>query len=119
MDGGRDGERQLQGARYLKQLQQHPRLLPGLDPRNGVLRPLGAKVWRPPESASGLPGRPLLIWRTTTASLIPQGVSREGGGPPPLRQLNRTWELLVLLTLRELKLRYQDTALGFVWSLIK
>ncbi len=36
-----------------------------------------------------------------------------------MRQINRTWELLVLLTLRELKLRYQDTALGLVWSLIK
>lgn len=36
-----------------------------------------------------------------------------------LRDLRRTWELLLLLTFRDLKLRYQDTALGFVWSLIK
>ena len=36
-----------------------------------------------------------------------------------LRELRRTWELLLLLTFRDLKLRYQDTALGFVWSLIK
>ena len=36
-----------------------------------------------------------------------------------MRQLSRTWELLALLTVRELKLRYQDTALGFLWSLIK
>jgi ABC-type polysaccharide/polyol phosphate export permease len=36
-----------------------------------------------------------------------------------LRELRRTWELLLLLTFRELKLRYQDTVLGFVWSLIK
>jgi len=36
-----------------------------------------------------------------------------------LRELRRTWELLLLLTFRELKLRYQDTILGFVWSLIK
>lgn len=35
------------------------------------------------------------------------------------RELRRTWELLLLLTFRELKLRYQDTILGFVWSLIK
>lgn len=34
-------------------------------------------------------------------------------------ELQRTWELLFLLTVRELKLRYQDTALGFVWSLLK
>jgi len=33
--------------------------------------------------------------------------------------VSRAWELLYLLTLRELKLRYQDTALGFLWSLIK
>ena len=31
----------------------------------------------------------------------------------------RTWELLYLLTLRDLKLRYQDTALGLLWSLMK
>jgi len=36
-----------------------------------------------------------------------------------LREVRRTWELLLLLTFRDLKLRYQDTALGFVWSLIK
>lgn len=33
--------------------------------------------------------------------------------------MERTWDLLILLTLRELRLRYQDTILGFVWSLIK
>jgi ABC-type polysaccharide/polyol phosphate export permease len=33
--------------------------------------------------------------------------------------LTRAWELLYLLTQRELKLRYQDTALGLLWSLIK
>lgn len=33
--------------------------------------------------------------------------------------MTRAWELLYLLTQRELKLRYQDTALGFLWSLIK
>lgn len=32
---------------------------------------------------------------------------------------SRTWELLYLLTLRDLKLRYQDTVLGFLWSLMK
>ncbi len=31
----------------------------------------------------------------------------------------RTWELLWMLTARELKLRYQDTILGFVWSVLK
>ncbi len=35
------------------------------------------------------------------------------------RPTGRAWELLYLLTLRDLKLRYQDTALGFLWSLIK
>jgi ABC-type polysaccharide/polyol phosphate export permease len=32
---------------------------------------------------------------------------------------SRTWELLYLLALRDLKLRYQDTILGFLWSLLK
>jgi len=36
-----------------------------------------------------------------------------------LRPTGRTWELLYLLTLRDLKLRYQDTVLGLAWSLIK
>src|SRR3989304_9750104 len=36
-----------------------------------------------------------------------------------LRPAGRTWELLYLLTLRDLKLRYQDTVLGFLWSLMK
>jgi lipopolysaccharide transport system permease protein len=36
-----------------------------------------------------------------------------------LGRFRRTWELLYLLTARELKLRYQDTVLGFVWSVIK
>ena len=31
----------------------------------------------------------------------------------------RAWELLYLLTFRELKLRYQDTFFGFLWSLIR
>ncbi|MGB2693802.1 MAG: ABC transporter permease [Dehalococcoidia bacterium] len=31
----------------------------------------------------------------------------------------RAWELLYLLTQRDLKLRYQDTALGFLWSMAK
>lgn len=36
-----------------------------------------------------------------------------------VRPTARTWELLYLLTLRDLKLRYQDTALGLLWSLMK
>ncbi len=36
-----------------------------------------------------------------------------------IRPTGRTWELLYLLTLRDLKLRYQDTALGLLWSLMK
>ena len=36
-----------------------------------------------------------------------------------LERFRRTWELLYLLTARELKLRYQDTVLGFVWSVLK
>jgi len=35
------------------------------------------------------------------------------------RQVRRASELLYLLTLRELKLRYQDTVFGFLWSLIR
>ena len=35
------------------------------------------------------------------------------------RQVRRAWELLYLLTFRELKLRYQDTFFGFLWSLIR
>jgi ABC-type polysaccharide/polyol phosphate export permease len=31
----------------------------------------------------------------------------------------RAWELLYLLTLRDLKLRYQDTVFGLLWSLMK
>jgi lipopolysaccharide transport system permease protein len=36
-----------------------------------------------------------------------------------LSQLTRTWELLLLLTAREVKLRYQGTILGFLWTLAK
>ena len=35
------------------------------------------------------------------------------------RQARRAYDLLYLLTFRELKLRYQDTVLGFGWSLIR
>ncbi len=33
--------------------------------------------------------------------------------------MRRAWELLYLLTFRELKLRYQDTFFGYLWSLIR
>jgi len=33
--------------------------------------------------------------------------------------VRRAWELLYLLTFRELKLRYQDTVFGYLWSLIR
>ena len=33
--------------------------------------------------------------------------------------MRRAWELLYLLTFRELKLRYQDTVFGFLWSLVR
>ncbi len=36
-----------------------------------------------------------------------------------LSQVSHTWELLVLLTAREVKLRYQGTILGFLWTLAK
>jgi lipopolysaccharide transport system permease protein len=36
-----------------------------------------------------------------------------------LSRLTHTWELLVLLTAREIKLRYQGTILGFLWTLAK
>lgn len=41
------------------------------------------------------------------------------GGAIYVRSAGRTWELLYLLTLRDLKLRYQDTVLGLLWSLLK
>jgi ABC-type polysaccharide/polyol phosphate export permease len=37
----------------------------------------------------------------------------------PRQPDSHTWDLLYLLTRRDLKLRYQDTALGLVWSLVK
>ena len=36
-----------------------------------------------------------------------------------LSQVTHTWELLVLLTAREVKLRYQGTILGFLWTVAK
>jgi ABC-2 type transport system permease protein len=44
---------------------------------------------------------------------------RRDGGEGINRQVRRAWELLYLLTFRELKLRYQDTVFGFLWSLIR
>ena len=41
------------------------------------------------------------------------------GGVGINRQVRRSWDLLYLLTFRELKLRYQDTIFGFLWSLIR
>jgi lipopolysaccharide transport system permease protein len=35
------------------------------------------------------------------------------------QELRHAWELLVLLTRRDLKLRYQDTVLGFLWTAAK
>lgn len=45
------------------------------------------------------------------ATPLPTGIS--------LSQVIHTWELLVLLTAREVKLRYQGTILGFLWTLAK
>jgi lipopolysaccharide transport system permease protein len=39
--------------------------------------------------------------------------------PQRLSEARHAWELLYLLTLRDLKLRYQDTMLGFVWTATK
>ncbi|HEY7268863.1 MAG TPA: ABC transporter permease [Dehalococcoidia bacterium] len=36
-----------------------------------------------------------------------------------MQQARHAWELLYLLTRRDLKLRYQDTALGFIWTAMK
>jgi ABC-type polysaccharide/polyol phosphate export permease len=36
-----------------------------------------------------------------------------------LAQLARTWDLLLLMSAREVKLRYQETVLGFLWTLAK
>jgi ABC-type polysaccharide/polyol phosphate export permease len=35
------------------------------------------------------------------------------------RQVRRAYDLLYLLTFRELKLRYQDTFFGYLWSLVR
>ena len=48
-----------------------------------------------------------------------QRAGRKRGPPIVIARYRRTWELLFLLTARDLKLRYQDTVLGFVWSVIK
>ncbi|HXH21259.1 MAG TPA: ABC transporter permease [Dehalococcoidia bacterium] len=42
-----------------------------------------------------------------------------GGGTTRLAELTHAWELLYLLTRRDLKLRYQDTVLGFFWTAAK
>ena len=36
-----------------------------------------------------------------------------------LSQVTHTWELLLLLTVRDVKLRYEGTILGFLWTLAK
>ena len=36
-----------------------------------------------------------------------------------LAQLARTWDLLLLMSAREVKLRYQETVLGFLWTMAK
>jgi ABC-2 type transport system permease protein len=41
------------------------------------------------------------------------------GTAASLRDINRYRELLVLLVRRELRARYKDSSLGFVWSLVK
>jgi ABC-type polysaccharide/polyol phosphate export permease len=52
-------------------------------------------------------------------SVVIRTYAGRSGAPDRLRRLRHTWELLALLTRRELKLRYQDTVLGFAWSVIK
>jgi lipopolysaccharide transport system permease protein len=49
------------------------------------------------------------------AASISRGISRERR----FTELQHTWELLVLITRRDLKLRYQDTVLGFFWTAAK
>jgi lipopolysaccharide transport system permease protein len=44
---------------------------------------------------------------------------RDLPGRLKLAQLARTWDLLLLLSVREVKLRYQGTVLGFLWTLAK
>ncbi len=44
---------------------------------------------------------------------------RDWSGRLNLAQAARTWDLLLLLTAREVKLRYQGTVLGFLWTLAK
>jgi lipopolysaccharide transport system permease protein len=39
--------------------------------------------------------------------------------PSRMDSIRHAWELLYLLTRRDLRLRYQDTALGFLWTAIK
>jgi lipopolysaccharide transport system permease protein len=44
---------------------------------------------------------------------------RQLAGRLNLAQVARTWDLLMLVTAREVKVRYQGTVLGFLWTLAK
>jgi len=60
---------------------------------------------------------PATAW--PSCSRIERLLSQDSMAAISIRPRGRAWELLYLLTLRDLKLRYQDTALGFLWSLAK
>ena len=55
----------------------------------------------------------------TTCDTLRRNQPVNDGGVRINRQVRRSWDLLYLLTFRELKLRYQDTIFGFLWSLIR
>lgn len=57
--------------------------------------------------------------RLQEESLVPVGAGAAGGQGGSLRQIFRHREMLDLLIRRDLKSRYKDSSLGFVWTLIR
>ena len=60
--------------------------------------------------------------RLATLPLVPSGPKSPASSEAPLGSVKGVWqyrELLGLLVRRELKSRYKDSALGFLWSLVR
>ncbi len=60
--------------------------------------------------------------RMTTLSSLPLAEISSAQGPGLRAELSRLWgyrELMDLLVRRELKIRYKDSSLGFLWSLLR
>jgi ABC-2 type transport system permease protein len=57
--------------------------------------------------------------RLSTQTLRPVGALADGRAASSLRQIFRHREMLDLLIRRDLKSRYKDSSLGFVWTLVR